>query len=445
VGSAATAWADEGGKPLKDEIRSEIKAYMKAEKEKKDAEDKEKGTVKVKWDGSLKFEDAAKTFKAKLTGRIQLDYWAFDAEEQLEAAVGQFDTGVFFRRARMGIELEICKRGWAKFEYEFARGGSNQSFADAFIGLRHVDECWCGFPDVRAGHFFEPLGFESATSSRCTTFIERATLDALVPARNTGIEFSNDPIKERLFYQVGAFHAFTNGFGDGIFNEDPTVNDFEGDDDGWAVTGRVAGRPWVDCMCPEQKWLHVGASASYRDDLREVRFRSRPEVGIGPRVVDTGAFAAESMTEFGVEAAFLWNRLHVAGEALWVNVDSAASGDPSYMAWYVEAGYYLTGEHRGYNTQFGRFDCTKVCRPFLCPDCCGGGAWQVALRWSTLDLDDPGRPGGTVSDITAAVNWWVNNNMRLQFNYVFADVENANNTGVDGNVNAFGVRLQVFW
>ena len=43
------------------------------------------------------------------------------------------------------------------------------------------------------------------------------------------------------------------------------------------------------------------------------------------------------------------------------------------------------------------------------------------MRWSTLDLVDAGVAGGESDNITAGLNWYLNRNIRLVFNFVNVD------------------------
>ena len=57
-------------------------------------------------------------------------------------------------------------------------------------------------------------------------------------------------------------------------------------------------------------------------------------------------------------------------------------GNPSFWGGYIEAGYFLTGETRGYKN--GTWDRTKVLKPFSKG---GWGAVQLNGRVDYLDLD----------------------------------------------------------
>jgi len=48
----------------------------------------------------------------------------------------------------------------------------------------------------------------------------------------------------------------------------------------------------------------------------------------------------------------------------------------------------------------------------------GWGAWEVALRYSNLDLNDEAVQGGEIDDLSFALNWYPNAYVRLMANYV---------------------------
>jgi phosphate-selective porin OprO/OprP len=112
---------------------------------------------------------------------------------------------------------------------------------------------------------------------------------------------------------------------------------------------------------------------------------------------------------------------------------------------YLEVLYFLTGEHRAYDfdrAAFGRvipYDRFYLVRG-IHGLCCGKGAWQVGARYGWLDLRDGGLDGGVVEDWTLGVNWFLNPNMKLQWNYVLTDREGPNGIG-EGHISGCGMRL----
>ena len=48
------------------------------------------------------------------------------------------------------------------------------------------------------------------------------------------------------------------------------------------------------------------------------------------------------------------------------------------------------------------------------------GAWELAARYSYLDLNDKGLRGGIENNTTVGVNWYLYSNLRLMLNWVHA-------------------------
>jgi phosphate-selective porin OprO/OprP len=79
----------------------------------------------------------------------------------------------------------------------------------------------------------------------------------------------------------------------------------------------------------------------------------------------------------------------------------------------------LTGESRPYKVQDGAFGRIYPKREFR--DGSGGmGAFQIAFRFSQVDLDDKEINGGRLNDLTAGFNWYATHNYRVMFNVIRA-------------------------
>ncbi len=91
---------------------------------------------------------------------------------------------------------------------------------------------------------------------------------------------------------------------------------------------------------------------------------------------------------------------------------------------YVQASYFLTGESRNYKTSVGSFGRVTPNNSF---DPASGhwGAFEVAGRYSWLDLQDEGNNGGEEQNVTLGLNWYLYSNLRLTANYVYADVKDT--------------------
>lgn len=168
-----------------------------------------------------------------------------------------------------------------------------------------------------------------------------------------------------------------------------------------------------------------------------VRLRERPENRVDPtRLVDTGSIDADGVTSLGLEAAFQWKQLSLAGEHFWIDVERRASAldDPDFGGWYVQGAWTLTGEPRRYNVQNGGFEPPRVPKPF---DMKRGqwGVWELAARYSDLNLDyraggsgvaapsASSLRGGEQRIFTLGLNWYPNNAVRFLANFQRVEVD----------------------
>ncbi len=122
----------------------------------------------------------------------------------------------------------------------------------------------------------------------------------------------------------------------------------------------------------------------------------------------------------GLEAAAVAGPFSVQSEYQRANVNSASSGDPSFSGFYVMGSFFLTADHRPYSRSRGAFARVRPGHDFL--DEGGAGAWEIAARYSQLDLNDVMVQGGEMKNFTFAVNWYMNPYSRVSLNYVHSDV-----------------------
>jgi phosphate-selective porin OprO/OprP len=182
-----------------------------------------------------------------------------------------------------------------------------------------------------------------------------------------------------------------------------------------------------------------------------LRLRDRPEIRVdGTRLIDTGSIDADSAYVYGLEAAANWKNWYLQAESFHYGIERTAATsllpDPEFEGFYVQGSWLLTGETRRYDIASGAFQSPRPFVPFTSAG--GKGAWELALRYSHLDLDYHAGLAGTaatadavrggVQDIwTLGVNWYVNPNVKLMFNWLHLDVDRLNPAG-PGNLTPFG-------
>ena len=75
----------------------------------------------------------------------------------------------------------------------------------------------------------------------------------------------------------------------------------------------------------------------------------------------------------------------------------------------------------------------------------GPGAWELAARWSRLNLNDGVIHGGVMDGIELGVNWYLNTNLKIQFEYLHNNRYHLKTGQVPGDLDAFAIRTQIFF
>ena len=71
----------------------------------------------------------------------------------------------------------------------------------------------------------------------------------------------------------------------------------------------------------------------------------------------------------------------------------------------------------------------------------GTGAWELAVRYSYLDLDSGNVRGGTLGDTTVGVNWYTNAYCKLVANYIHSDLIDPTRGRSSTNIVAMRAQL----
>ncbi len=349
----------------------------------------------------------------KPRGRLQYDAGFVNVPDETGRPEG---WGNEIRRARLGVEGEMPGGFGYKFEIDFA--GNEVEVADAILTYGDGDL------EIALGQHNTFQSLEELTSSRFTSMLERAAFtDAFGFERRVGVsaQYTGDLV-------IAQSGFFTDNSGD-LSNKN------------WSMDARVVAMPKLGSA-----QLHLGGSAHYAayEDGSTVRYRQRPQVHFtSARFVDTGALGADSETGFGLEAAAIAGRFHVAGEGFWQTLEGPAlASSPTFFGGYGEVGMFLTGDTRGYKG--GKFDRVK---PNAEVGNGGLGAFQLVLRYDYLDLSDAGIIGGQQNAYLASLVWTPTDNTRFLLNYGRIEFDDAAFIGPFGSVSyaadIFGLRGQV--
>lgn len=136
-------------------------------------------------------------------------------------------------------------------------------------------------------------------------------------------------------------------------------------------------------------------------------------------MVDTGFIPTEWYHALQSEVAWVYRPLSIQAEGVYSLLEQLNGETVNFTAGYVGISF-LTGEHRQYDPKRAAFGPIKVCNEYNpCSNGLAfGGAWELTARLSYINTNDGNIKGGELTDVTAGVNWWLNSNTRLTFNYI---------------------------
>ncbi len=332
----------------------------------------------------LEYLSSDDNIKLTLGGRVQADTAFFDSD------LTEFSDASEIRRARLLFGARLFRDWNLRYDYDLASKSS--PIKNAFIRYEGLDNA-----SLTLGHFQEPFSMEELTSSGATTFMERALPNAFVPGYHLGAAIN--------------VHGNDWSFAAGIFDRALGSNK----DSGHGYSARLTYAPVHD----KNRTLHLGFSSAYRNpESDSVRYSASPESNIGDHdLVRTGTISnVDHTTGYGLEAAAQFGSYSLQGEYIITDVNRNRD-DVSFSGAYLYASWFITGETRNYNSRTGVFGGIKPLRKFDLTGK-GYGAWELAARYSTIDLNDGPIHGGRENNITLGLNWYLNSTMRLTANYI---------------------------
>lgn len=380
----------------------------------------------------------------QLTGFFQADTAWFDQDERNKLTVGDGDiddgdvqNGADFRRARLAAVGQAWDNVSYMLEMDFGFPG-RPSFMDVWLD---IDDA-VGTNNLRIGQFRHPIGMDALTSVKELPFLERGLVFAFLPFRQIGAVLYGNSKAEDATWAISGFRFPTDTYGGNV-----------GDSGGYGMATRLTG-----LLCHDTKanrLVHVGGAYSFIDPANDlVQYRNQPEVFVGetggaalvptgvpsnvPPFVDTGLIPTDNVNLLAAELAYAHGSFYAQSEAIFAHVNQLGGPSLTFPGAYVLAAYILTGETRPYNGKNGVFGRIK-------PRCSVGkqggiGAWEVAARWSYIDLNDENIEGRRLNDLTAGLNWYLNPYTKFQFNYIHAMLDSP--TYGDSNANIFAMRAQ---
>lgn len=353
-------------------------------------------------------------FRYWLDGRVNLD-WAM-----YEGAENRLPAGFEVRRARLGAKATLFGDWLAEVDIDFADNAIE--IKDLWAGYAGLDKTL-----LKLGNHKSPFGLETLTSSKYITFIERSYIDSWAPDRLLGANYSR-------WGKSWQFSAGAYGQAGGEFNDkDSLTGGGAGTSQEPSFVGRVTWAP----INEEGRLLHVGLASAYMnppvgkiatsgadlpdriDAARVMKFDSRAETHVSrAKFLSTGDMKyVDHYILNGIEMAAVLGPVSFQGEYQTNSVsrrdtEVATYVDHDFSGYYAFVTWFPTGDIRPYFVSEGEFGRIYPKHKW--------GAVELALRYSTLDLNDitttDAIKGGSAENITLGVNWYINPNHRIMFN-----------------------------
>jgi len=369
----------------------------------------------------------------KLTGFFQADAGWFQQNANSTAQLGDLQDNRGFRRARLAAVGNVAPDVSYMLEMDFAFPG-RPTFMDVWVTFAKVPL----LGNVRVGQYRMPFGLDELTGVKELTFLERPVTQPMGPFRQIAVGFFDTTADQNITWAAAAFGTGTDQFG-GSFG-----------DSGYGMASRITAVAREDKQA--DFLVHTGLGYSFiNNPTHEFEYRNNPEYvgpvstpgvpvavsGI-PFFTDTGLIAANDANLFNGELASTWGPWHAQSEMRYNLLNQTAGGSVGFPSFYAQTGYILTGEHRPYNKPqavLGRV------RPTNAVGKGGAGAWELAARYSWVDLNQGAVQGGELHNMTYGLNWYLNDFTKFQFNYINSSLDRAAIS--DGQTNIYCVRCQV--
>lgn len=370
---------------------------------------------KITTDGKLKVESRDGAWSFQPIGRVMWDY--IDTDE--DGSPADDFQGTELRRARLGFEGDIYDWSY-KFEGDFAKGDT--SIKDAYVGYgTSLGGVKAG---VKLGQSHIPFGLNTKISSKYMSFMDRPFFadSEISPARQSGAVVSlADP---EYIWTLSA--GYTIGeLGGGSTNKDEDGTTF-------AVRGS-----FVPYMASKTQMIQIGAGyLNLSDDADEYGFEQRlvshkdDVKWLSTEVTDFDGSDAWTVDALGIFGSF-----HAMAEYVDYSMDSQSGNDVDVDGYAVEAGYFLTGESLKWKKGY-----TSGITPKS-----SSGAWQVAARFESTEIDDQVAGDDEADKFTIGLNYYPTQNTRLMLNYDKVTDLKVNGMDADFEPSAVKFRAQAYW
>jgi phosphate-selective porin OprO/OprP len=354
-------------------------------------------------------------------GTLLLDFVGYSQDDANKKQVGSLSSDVGVRDVRFLLSGRFKKTSrpisWC-FGYMYDGAADTWRVRQTGVDI--------GIPEL-SGHVFvgrvkEGYSMIKLMNGTSPWGMERTPALDFIPILADGVKWMSYLPKSRVFYSLGFF-------GDSL-SEQQSFATYDNQ-----VVSRVT---WLPVFSePDKRVLHVGVMGRVgKPDGGNLQIRSKPEANLAPYFLDTGKFAASRATTAGFESYFRKGPWLFGGEYNWERVDAADGQHPLFQGGNAVATWLITGETRAYNLQGSYFQAVSPKKSVFEH---GPGAVEGMLNLSYADYDSGSLHGGKLVRLTPMVNWYLSDNLRLEFAYGYSVLDRVDLTG---HTNFFQMRIQ---
>jgi phosphate-selective porin OprO/OprP len=344
------------------------------------------------------------------------DWTSFNQDPTSLAQVGEQTNQFQMRSAAVDITGQLGQKSWITYKIGFQYNGFdinpeqtwNLTDLAVNISLDH------GSTLIKLGQIKGNFSYEVVGSFVSMPQSER-TMSPFAAPRNPGA---------MVIHAFGAEKRMTASLA--LFKDQS-----ESGGGSFGLAARVTGLAW-GAPGDGNGYLHLGASILRSGADSASRYRAQPGSDVADYYVDTGDFAVNGATHFGLEALYSnvggWS---VQSEYINALVDSIDYGKVSFRGFYVLGSWVLTGEFRPYNRLTGVAGRLEPKGRW--------GAPELVARYSMVDLDDGQIQGGQYRRFDIGLNWWATKRWKMG---IVAGRVWLDRFGVTGVTNTVLTRVQ---
>lgn len=393
-------------------------------------------------------------FTLSPTGRLHFDMGDYLSYSKASPSTtpNNLQSGDHARRARLGVQGIIDKDFGYAFIMDF--GGST---TDNGSTIENAFLTYNGLPvHFLVGYQDTPYTLDEATSSNDIMFLERAS------SQTIATEFGAGDNRSAIGAWWNSDRAWAGVFGTGNTSGNAT----NGGASGKGVASQLAmtGRLTYQLIQTPNATLHIGGDVAAlikapvvaANSFRGLALSDSPELRIDNQsFLNTGTMGSASNPVtgghvFGPELAGSIGPLYAQAEYFHYTVARQGLTDLNFNGGYVEASYTLTGEHRNYKPSAGAYSGITPAHSFA-PNSGYWGAWELAARYSVIDLNDmlgssTGVAGGKQQTYAVGLNWYPSTNLRFMLDYIHAKVDKqasaTSSTQTGMSMDAIALRSQ---